>query len=269
MRCLHFLIPLENFRIALKCINFCCYTSSSMKTSLFAILLGSAIFATQNASATLLVGFHNFDDDTNGAGLALATEGADYALAGFSGTVVKNGEASVTGGGSSDGYYGNTVSPGFAGLNPGTNDGYLRSIDGGDPIVRFMNDSAVSTSLSSLLFDAASQSGGSAFQVDYRTTASPVSWTSFFNTGVMPVVAGGSGASANYNDFAASLVGITLTAGQWIEFRFDGAPNGRIDNIALTAIPEPASLLALGCLMGSGAFLRQRRRTAGAALQLA
>jgi len=27
----------------------------------------------------------------------------------------------------------------------------------------------------------------------------------------------------------------------------------------LTAIPEPASLLALGCLIGSGAFLRRRR----------
>ncbi|MEN9975063.1 MAG: hypothetical protein RLZZ282_1069 [Verrucomicrobiota bacterium] len=233
-----------------------------MKSSLFAILLGSAIFATQNASATLLVGFYDFDSNAT-------TESADYALMGFSGTVVKNAEASVTNGGSNDGFYGNTVSPGFVGLNPGTNDGYLRSISGGDPVFRFTNDSAASTSLSSLLFDAASQSGGSAFQVDYRTTASPVTWAGLFNTGSMPVVAGGSGVSADYNDFAASLVGITLSAGEWIEFRFDGTPNGRIDNIALVAIPEPASLLALGCLMGSGAFLRQRRRTLGASVQLA
>ena len=236
-----------------------------MKTSLFAILLGSAIFATQNASATLLVGFHDFDG-------TVADESADYAMAGFSGTVVKTGEVSLTGGGSNDGYYGNTVSPGFTGLNPGINDGYLRSINAGDPVFRFTNVSGASTSLSSLLFDAASQSGGSSFQVDYRTTASPVTWTSLYNTGSTPVVAGGSGASADYNDFAASLVGITLATGKWIEFRFDGSPNGRLDNIALTglsAIPEPASLLALGCLLGSGVFMRQRRRTAGAALQLA
>jgi len=31
----------------------------------------------------------------------------------------------------------------------------------------------------------------------------------------------------------------------------------------LTSIPEPGSLLALGCLVGSGAFLRTRRRVHG------
>ena len=35
-----------------------------------------------------------------------------------------------------------------------------------------------------------------------------------------------------------------------------------LDNVTLnlTAVPEPGSLLALGCLIGSGAFLRSRRR---------
>jgi hypothetical protein len=236
-----------------------------MKTSLFAILLGSAIFATPNASASfLLVGFHDFDRTA-------ADESADYALAGFSGTVMKNGDTSIAGGGSNDGYYGNTVSRGFTGLNPGINDGYLRSYDDADPVFRFTNVSFDSISLASLLFDTASP-GGLSFQVDYRTTASPVTWTSLYNTGSTSSIAGGAGASANYNDFAASLVGISLLTGKWIEFRFDVSQNGRIDNIALTSltpIPEPASLLALGCLMGSGVFLRQRRRTAGAALQLA
>jgi hypothetical protein len=245
--------------------------SLSMKTSLFAILLGSAIFATQNASATLLVGFHlvGFHDFDG----TVADESADYALAGFSGTVTKNGGVgdSVTGGGSNDGLYGNTVYPAFYKRNPGINDGYLRSLNEADPVFRFTNASFNSISLANLLFDTASSSGGS-FQVDYRTTASPVTWTSLYNTGPTSIVSGAAGTSANYNDFAASLVGITLATGKWIEFRFDGAPNGRLDNIALTslsAIPEPASLLALGCLMGSGVFLRQRRRTAGAALQLA
>jgi autotransporter-associated beta strand protein len=45
---------------------------------------------------------------------------------------------------------------------------------------------------------------------------------------------------------------------------FIGTPTGSFINLtagALTAIPEPGSLLALGCLVGSGAFLRSRRRT--------
>lgn len=246
-------------------IHFCCSTPSFMKTSLFAILLGSAIFATQNASATLLVGFHDFDG-------TVADESADYALAGFSGTVVKNGEVSVTGGGSNDGYYGNTVSPGFTGLNPGINDGYLRSLSTGDPVVQLTNSSAGAYSLSSLLFDAANQGGGAEVTVTYRLGTSGT-WLSLFTTPAVPD-SGGSGVSTNYGDYLMNLVGlgVTLMNGQSIQFKFDGNANGRIDNIALTglsAIPEPASLLALGCLLGSGVFMRQRRRTAGAALQLA
>jgi hypothetical protein len=45
---------------------------------------------------------------------------------------------------------------------------------------------------------------------------------------------------------------------------FTGTPTGSFINLtagALTAIPEPGSLLALGCLVGSGALLRSRRRT--------
>jgi hypothetical protein len=50
--------------------------------------------------------------------------------------------------------------------------------------------------------------------------------------------------------------------GQTINFIFTST-NARIDNIAVTgisAIPEVGSLLALGCLVGSGTLLRSRRR---------
>jgi hypothetical protein len=48
-----------------------------------------------------------------------------------------------------------------------------------------------------------------------------------------------------------------------IGVRADGlALNSYLDNITLstlTAVPEPGSLLALGCLVGSGLALRRRR----------
>ncbi len=47
---------------------------------------------------------------------------------------------------------------------------------------------------------------------------------------------------------------------------FSGTPTGQFINLtagALTAVPEPGSLLALGLLVGSGAFLRSRRKVVG------
>lgn len=74
----------------------------------------------------------------------------------------------------------------------------------------------------------------------------------------------GSGYSADFTDFDY-LLGLVLGDQQDISFRFTltGDTEMRLDNIAVTgftAIPEPGSLLALGCLVGSGAFLRTRRR---------
>ena len=40
---------------------------------------------------------------------------------------------------------------------------------------------------------------------------------------------------------------------------YDHGVDSKFINLTLTAIPEPGSLLALGCLVGSGAFLRTRR----------
>jgi len=234
-----------------------------MKIFLFSILCGTAVFlAPQSSPGMLLVGFHDFDNNTNGAGKALANESADYAATGFSGTAFKNNEPSVTNGGSNDGYYGNTVSPGFVGLNPGINDGYLRIFSAGKPVIRFTNLSAGNTSLGSLLFDAASQNGNTGIVITYRTSASPTIWKTFNTTPSIPANPGVAGASVNYSDYAYSLLGMTLANGAYIEFKFD-ASNARIDNIALTglsAIPEPGTLLALGCVLGASTFLRTRRR---------
>ena len=218
------------------------------------MLLGSTLLlAPSTASATLLIGFEQFDNLAN-------SEGADYSLGGFSGSVIDGaGQASVATGGSNDTTYGNTS---LAEHNPAANNGYLRSLEAGDPVVQVTNTSAGAYSLTSLLFDAASQAGGGNVIVTYRQGTTGA-WLNLFTTGTLPI-AGAAGTSANYADYLVNLVGlgITLLNGQTIQFKFDGQPNARIDNIAVTglsAIPEPASLLALGCLLGSGLFLRQRR----------
>ena len=257
MRCLHFLIPLENFRIALKCINFCCYTSSSMKTSLFAILLGSAIFATQNASATLLVGFHDGSTPTN----------MDAGLAGFSGVISTS--SNLSGWNSTDGSYGPdgglTGAPTDTGNSFGFGGAGIKSIT-----MAVTNSTGSDYTLDRLLFDFTNDNSyPTSYAVSYSVSAGPsvALIGSTASAGISSV-----GNNLNWTDVASGLIGITLNNASTITFKFDTTNGGALDNIALTglsAIPEPASLLALGCLMGSGAFLRQRRRTAGAALQLA
>ena len=60
---------------------------------------------------------------------------------------------------------------------------------------------------------------------------------------------------------------VTLATAGNVTLSFADADTGGdwgigVDNIAfsLTAIPEPGSLLGLGCLMGAGVLLRNRRR---------
>jgi len=67
-----------------------------------------------------------------------------------------------------------------------------------------------------------------------------------------------------YNGFSATPL-VTASGGQdlsWLT-TVSGSAHGTLGvtySYELTPIPEPGSLLALGCLVGSGAFLRMRRR---------
>lgn len=221
----------------------------------------AALVLPQIASASLLVGFHNFDGtattETVGPSQTALPSGANnYASAGFLGTLTKNGEVSVNGGGSNDGTYGDRN---FGLANPTNADGYGRSLGGGDPIFKVTNLSGSAVTLSSLLFDAATQAGGGTIKVTYVMSTGE---SGNFTTNKPLPTAGGSGSNINFEDFAVSLAGWVLGDEEWIEFKFDGSPNGRIDNLALTAIPEPGSMLGLGCVVGAGAFLRSRRRRA-------
>ena len=49
------------------------------------------------------------------------------------------------------------------------------------------------------------------------------------------------------------------TGGLNFATEYDHGVDSKFINLTLTAIPEPGSLLALGCLVGSGAFLRTRK----------
>jgi hypothetical protein len=83
--------------------------------------------------------------------------------------------------------------------------------------------------------------------------------TSASQTGATP------GSFTAFNSGNALLFsGVAPTAGGLLTLTLEGG-SYRTSNgfqlVELTAIPEPGSLLALGCLVGSGAFLRNRRRT--------
>jgi len=72
--------------------------------------------------------------------------------------------------------------------------------------------------------------------------------------------------SNDYTDFDF-LLNMVLASGSTADFKLTmvtGTTDMRVDNVAVTgftAVPEPGSLLALGCVIGSGAFLRMRRRS--------
>lgn len=77
--------------------------------------------------------------------------------------------------------------------------------------------------------------------------------------------AAGTGPFSAFNSGNALLFsGVAPTAGGLLTLTLE-AGSYRTSNgfqlVELTAVPEPGSLLALGCLVGSGAFLRSRRRT--------
>jgi hypothetical protein len=73
--------------------------------------------------------------------------------------------------------------------------------------------------------------------------------------------------SDDYADYTYDLssLNIWLAPGQSISFDFglNNANLARLDNVAIAGspIPEPGSILAIGCFLGSGLLIRRNRRT--------
>jgi len=260
-----------------------------MQRSLRSILIASAVLGVpQLASASLLVGFHSFNGNANTQSTA-DVGSTNYALAGYSGTVTKLGadnnfNSSRSTGGSVDGTYGGVT---FDANNPpsGTNgvtggDGFVRSVEStywdsesndfvaahSFPVFRFTQTADGVTQLGQLLFDAATNTATpiSGLYVSYLTSSSQTGSKTI--SSLPNVLDSNTLGSTSYGDYMFDLSGLSLGKNGWIDFTFDGNPYARVDNVGLTnyitPIPEPGSLVALGCLVGSGAFLRTRRRSA-------
>lgn len=239
-----------------------------MKFPVLPILLGASVcILPQFASATLLVGYSDFAFTSN------IDNTPNESLSGFSGVLTKSSTLTdvTTTGGSSDGFYGpdstlgGGVAIGSGVLNP-TNNGRIGGVAG--VTLTVTNGTLSAYALESLLFDG--RRNGEANPTTYT-----VSWSSPGGSGsqggMAAVNGGGAPVTVPYDDFKVNLGSIILGVGQSIVFTWSATDvSSRIDNIALTglnAIPEPASLLALGCLVASGALLRNRRR--GPALRMA
>lgn len=238
-----------------------------MKTH-FAYAALTVLLSAGSASAELLAGFHNFNVDSDGF---LLPENADkVATRGIAevpqvlAQVYKN-TPSVDFGGSKDFTYGtgsgtsNIVSPPLPDQTA-DNDGYLRSTNGLGPSFTIQNLSNTKMTITSLLFDAASQNGGGTVSVFLGISNIP-----FYTTPASPPglsVAGAAGTMANYGDYIVGL-NTVLLSGQQAQFNFLASPNGRIDNIAFlgefSPVPETGTTLALMGLLGSGAAFRSRR----------
>lgn len=243
------------------------------------LLASLALLLAPAASATLLVGFHNFD---NSGGGNTDTTPNDL-LGGFSGKMTGTSGAGATYG-SIDGFYGpdSTLNGGIATTT--ASDGRL--VDANAATFSVTNGTLFSYSLTSLLFDMGSTStdatGTKLNQVSYQITggvgsngllvstgkvqgANPSQSLSTISPGfVVTYPSGATVTTQNFSDFIGNLSGITLAAGQKIDFTWGtSVADARLDNVALTgslsAIPEPSSLLALGGVLGSGFMIRRRR----------
>ena len=229
-----------------------------MNTKLFsAALLASAAFTlAPTASASLLVGWYDFNNTSN-------PESADVNATGFSGSFAKAGTSRDLGG---DNGGGSGLFYGDSGIASGSgNDGFLRTGANDSTMLTLLNNSGSAVTLASLFFDAAVRYPTNTIGVSYRMGTSGA-WVSLANfspvVGFDPVAGG----QFDFSDLSLSLIGAVpvLGSGNTIQFAFNGG-SGAIDNIAITAIPEPAGLLALACLLGSGLMLRSRPRMAAVA----
>lgn len=237
----------------------CKKMKSKMKTTIFA---ASVLFgASQVSHATLLVlaGWHDFE------GSITNTEAADHTAGGYSGTLTKNNSAgSSPTGGSNDGIYGNSdvVTPAFPVPNApaSNNDGYTNATSSVPAGVTFSltHASGNRADLKWLYFDALkSSSFNTTLTVQYQIGAGAV--TSLWS-GLVAPNAGGGGVSENYTDFGIDLTGLFVPNLETVKFFFSTDQQVRIDNVAfIGVIPEPGSVLAIGCLLGSGLLLRNRK----------
>ena len=248
-----------------------------MKPSLRALLIGSAALAIPQLasaippSATLLAGMSAYNNIAGGQ--ASGEVSGDYAKPGLFSASVDKRSASTSTGGDTDGQYGNQT---FPESSPAINNGYM-ALKSLTAETQFIVTSTAITGTSNytlyqLLFDAAGQTSSLTLKIRYETADADGNTSLTGNLPNQTVNVFPSNGTGIYQSYALNLAGITMginnPSNNQIRFYFSGGSSLDslyLDNVALsafTAVPEPGSLLALGCLVGSGAFLRIRRRRA-------
>lgn len=222
-----------------------------MKTTRYRnIFLALIAFAMpQVASATLLVGWYDFDFEST------AAEDADFEATDVTGTVTKGGQISRSNGGSNDGFYGDSTFAASAG-----GDGYLE-ISNSTLIFSLTNNSTdMELVMQDLFFDAAIRTGTGNITANYQIVGGA---SGILGSRVNDTPSGANNASFDYKDLSFDLGLIPMVGkGQTINFLFTADTFAKIDNVGITGIsviPEPSSLLALGVFLSSGFMLRSRR----------
>ena len=125
-----------------------------------------------------------------------------------------------------------------------------------------MTNSGDSQPLAALMFDMSASLTGAAISISYNIVDSMSNLT-FGTLTPAPIV----GTAGSYSNHILDLgaLGLVLDNGSTVNFVFQGVQGSPgesyFDNIGITAIPEPGSLLALSCVLGSGLLLRTRRRS--------
>ncbi|MCX6879931.1 MAG: PEP-CTERM sorting domain-containing protein [Verrucomicrobia bacterium] len=233
-----------------------------MKISFCSILIGASVLVVpQLASATLLVGYANFVSGGGDPNIAALSGSATESAVGVTGTYSGGGNL-LLGSGLANPWWSDSGNYGADPAYPITSDTSTSlGTNGWLPVVFTVNASAGAYVLDTLIFEQTTgHSGGTSYVISY-VTSNPA----YFGTlATLTTTNSGNAAPAsnNWEGEVVSLADITGVFGvdfDSIAFTIS-SPEGGIDNLALTAIPEPGSLLALGCLLGSGAFLHNRRR---------
>jgi hypothetical protein len=239
-----------------------------MKT-LKMLVLGSALIGvTQVTQGSVLLGFNSFTEDVVDGGI---DSSADETKAGWSGSIDHVGQGFVAIGGSDDGFYGNDWDqPGIGHMiysaPPVSDNGYIDGAAG----VMFSGVAGTSEVIHALLFDAASVGSASTFNVSWKFWDDALMTNQLASSSSSTLSVGpgtNTNYTSNYQDYAVNLGSFFLPAGGYFEIvwnRVSGAGTFKLDNIAL--VPEPGSMLGLGCLVGFGTLLRSRRRTGPAVI---
>jgi hypothetical protein len=138
-------------------------------------------------------------------------------------------------------------------LTPGVFNGAVNlAADSGSNVFTLTNDTAPSTLIGYLLFDLQKSTGTSASIKINK------------NGSLVDTISAGT-SSVDYGDYVYDLTSLSiwLAPGDSVSFEFllGGINPARLDNFAIvSAIPEPGSMLAIGCFLGSGLLIRRNRR---------